>query len=113
MNYLVIPGIQKPEVKPKDLLFVHPERVKAAVMMHFDKPFEFFALKNRQQEISYPRQVLIYLLRKYTHLNCRQILQMVNKKDHTNILHACEAIRNYMDTDPRRKNEINSIVENF
>lgn len=113
MNYFVIPGIPKPDQKPKEFLFVHPERIKASIMMWYDKPFDFFQKTSRKQEECYPRQVLVYLLKNYSHLNYRQILEFVGKETHTDVIHACNAVKNYIATDKRIRKEVYSIIENF
>lgn len=113
MNYFAIPGVKKPNQKPKELLFVHPERIKAAVMMFYDKPWEFFWLRSRIFEDCYPRQVLIWLLKKYTNLRYRQILEMIGREGHCDVIYACRQVENYIATDPKIKNEIKSIVEIF
>jgi chromosomal replication initiator protein len=112
MTYYIMPGIAN-RPRPEKLRFVHEERVKAAVLMHFNKDFEFFWQKNRDREMCYPRQVFMYLLRRYTKLELKEIAAFIHKKDHSNVCYACQVIKDLMDIDPRVKNEIESIVENF
>ena len=113
MNYIAVPGIPRSRNKPKELLFIHPERVKAAVMMYYNKPEDFLKLKSRRREDCHPRQVCIWLLKKYTKLCYREILGMIGKDGHADVIHACRVIENTIYVDRRVKAEIDSIVENF
>ena len=113
MNYITIPGLPRKNKKPECLVFVNPDRVKHAVMFFFDLDFEYFLSKDRSPHVCYKRQVMTYLLVKYTHMSRKEVRLLLQIKDASTIINSCRTIENYLAYDSRVKREIKSIIENF
>lgn len=63
-----------------------------AVVKHFHMKFQDFKSTSRARNIALPRQIAMFLIRKYTGMGFREIGQYFGGKDHTTILHACQKI---------------------
>lgn len=64
----------------------------------------------RTQNISYPRQVAMYLCRELTDLSLPRIGKEFNGRDHTTVLHAYNKISSLMSKDSRTFNEIQELI---
>lgn len=71
---------------------VSPNKIIDSVCGHFKIKKEEIKKQDRSKKIAYPRQVCMYLLRKYTDLNYIDIARLLNRKDHTTIMHGVEKI---------------------
>lgn len=65
--------------------------------------------KTRSREISYPRQIAMYLCRKHTHCSLPQIGKHFGGRDHTTVLHAYEKIKKDIETD----RQLCSFIDDF
>ena len=65
--------------------------------------------KKRNSEFVIPRQICMYMIREYTTTSLESIAKMLNKKDHTTILHGVKKIESEMNTNPDIKNKIEII----
>jgi len=63
-----------------------------AVSMYFDLKPDDFRSKKRNRDISYPRQIAMYLCRELTDLSYPKIGEIFGGRDHTTVLHAFEKI---------------------
>jgi len=113
MNYFVIPGIIKPEVKPKSLSFFSEERILTAVMRYFDIDKNYLLQKSKSVEVCSKRQIVMYFLEKHTNYSLSRIAKMFNQFDHISVICARKSVNNMMDTDERAKNMIKEIEENI
>lgn len=71
---------------------VSPNKIIDSVCSHFKIKKEEIKKQDRTKKIAYPRQICMYLLRKYTDLNYIDIARLLNRKDHTTIMHGVEKI---------------------
>jgi chromosomal replication initiator protein len=69
-----------------------PNKIIDAVCSHFKVKKEEIKKQDRSRKIAYPRQICMYLLRKHTDLNYIDIARLLNRKDHTTIMHGVEKI---------------------
>ena len=67
--------------------------------------------KKRNAEIVLPRQIIMYLCRKYTDAPQIKIALLCGKKDHTTVIHAEEKIKELIDVDEYTKNTIDTIIK--
>lgn len=63
----------------------------------------------RKQEIVEAKQIIIYLLRKYTVLSLKSISEYVSLKDHTSVLHHIKQVEGFLDID----DYIREVIEDF
>ena len=82
----------------KDILAAHKARVVNAqtiieiVSRHFDLSPDDFTSKKRNREISFPRQIAMYLCRELTDMSLPKIGDAFGGRDHTTVIHACDKI---------------------
>lgn len=68
------------------------EYIQKAVAKHYDLPIEILAAKTRRKEVALARQVAMYLARHLTHESLKDIGAQFGGRDHTTVIHACQAI---------------------
>lgn len=71
---------------------INVESIKRTVCKYYGITVKDLEGKKRSREIAYPRQIAMYLTRKYTDLSLPKIGKAFGGKDHTTVLHACEKI---------------------
>ncbi len=85
------------------------ESIQTAVAKHFRlKPTDFKSI-SKQRSVARPRQIAMYLIRKYTSLGFKEIGQFFGGRDHTTIMHACREIEKKIDADPEIKDAVEAI----
>lgn len=85
------------------------ESIQSAVAKHFHLKLNDFKSTSRARSISLPRQIAMYLIRKYTGLGFKEIGHYFGGKDHTTILHACNKIEKGMESDLGIREAVESI----
>lgn len=68
------------------------EMIKEAVADYFSLQVEDLDSKRRTRQLSFPRQIAMYLTRDLTSMSLPQIGQSFGGRDHTTVLHACDKI---------------------
>ena len=63
----------------------------------------------RARSVALPRQIAMYLIRKYTGLGFKEIGLYFGGKDHTTILHACGKIEEGLETDAPIREAVEAI----
>lgn len=67
--------------------------------------------KSRKREIVHARQVSMFLSKKYTDLSLARIGDLIGKRDHATVLHACKNISGLIDIDKTFRSNILEIEE--
>jgi chromosomal replication initiator protein len=83
------------------------ESIQNAVAKHYHLKITDLKSTSRARSVSLPRQIAMYLIRKYTGIGFKEIGMYFGGKDHTTILHACSKIEAGMEGD----HEIRDAVE--
>ena len=65
--------------------------------------------KTRKREVVQVRQIAMYLAKKHTETSSSKIGQLIGKKDHATVLHACKIIKDQVEVDKAFKSEIEAI----
>lgn len=86
-----------PEDKIKVLSIGGIQRVVAA---HFGLKVEDLTAKKRTRNISLPRQIAMYLVRKHTDASLPRIGEEFGGRDHTTVMHACDKIQQDLASEP-------------
>lgn len=76
------------------------------VSQHFNINPDDITSKKRPREISYPRQIVMFLARTLTDMSLPQIGMKLGKRDHTTIIHGYEKIHDELKTDQILTNTI-------
>ncbi|MBD2743321.1 chromosomal replication initiator protein DnaA [Coleofasciculus sp. FACHB-1120] len=85
---------------PAEKVAVSPEAVMIAIAETFDVPIEDLKSNSRRREISWARQMGMYLMRHHTDLSLPRIGEEFGGKDHTTVMYSCEKITQLKDSDP-------------
>ena len=99
----------------KDLIFpnevreVTPEIITHVVCDHYGiQPSDVVSVK-RNKEISYPRQIIMYLCRHMTSVSLQEIGKCLGNRDHTTILHGIDKIEEDLKTNDTLKSNIETL----
>lgn len=85
------------------------ESIQQAVARHFQLKVQDLKSTTRARHVALPRQIGMYLIRKYTSLGFREIGHFFGGKDHTTILHACSKIEKGLESDDEIRQSVESI----
>lgn len=89
------------------------ELIEDEVCKYFDLEPELINSKSKKQEISQARQIAMYLSRKYTDKSYSNIGDIIGKRDHATVLHACKTVSNWIETDKKFKSCIEEIEQHI
>jgi chromosomal replication initiator protein len=86
------------------------ETIQRAVCEHFGvKPSDLTG-KRRQKSVSQPRQVCMYLARRLTDLSLVEIGGQLGGRDHTTVIYANERVASEIETSPRLREDVESVI---
>jgi chromosomal replication initiator protein len=85
------------------------ETIQAAVARHYNLKIHDLKGASRTRQIARPRQIAIYLTRKYTELGLKEIGSHFGGRDHSTVLHACETIESGIESDSAIREAVESI----
>jgi chromosomal replication initiator protein len=94
---------------PEEGAHLTVESILAAVAKHFRLKAQDFKSTSRSRNVAMPRQIGMYLIRKYTSLGYKEIGIYFGGKDHTTILHACKKIEAELETDRSIRDAVEAI----
>lgn len=94
--------------KPKEIT---PELIISIVADQFNVKPEDITSKRRNSEFVLPRQVVMYLCRNLTNISLKHIAAILNKGDHTTIIHGIKKIEDEMKSNEELKNKVDIIVK--
>ncbi|MEA5553242.1 chromosomal replication initiator protein DnaA [Anabaena cylindrica UHCC 0172] len=80
-------------------LEVTPEVILKVIGETFDISIEDLKSNSRKREISWARQIGMYLMRQHTGLSLPRIGEEFGGKDHTTVMYSCEKITQLLETD--------------
>lgn len=89
---------------------VKVEDIQQVVAKRYNIDIKELLSKKRSDEIAFPRQLTMYLIRNLTDLSTVQIGEIFNR-DHTTVMYACEKIREKLETDPFFSALVNKIID--
>ena len=69
--------------------------------------------KSRKREFVQVRQVSMYLAQKYTKMPASRIGQLIGNRDHSTVIHSCNAVEQRLKVDTTFSDEIRSIENSF
>lgn len=98
-------------ISPQENNIVTPEIIIEIVADHYNLTSADIVSKKRPREISYPRQIAMYLCRTLTDLSLPQIGESIGKRDHTTVLHGYEKINTEIKKDSLLQNTIEILTK--
>jgi len=90
---------------------ITPERIVSVVCEHMNISENDIKSKKRSQDIATARQVIMYLLRKYTLLSLKSVGNTVGGRDHTTVMNGCKRVEENYNKDESFKNTIDTIIK--
>jgi chromosomal replication initiator protein len=103
----VVKGIAS-EQTPRE---VSVKSIIAAVSEYYDIASSLLVGKTRKQEVVIARQTAMYLIKQHTQLSLKSIGSHFGGRDHTTVIHSCQVIANYIDTDERIQTALASLTD--
>lgn len=92
---------------------ITPAFVTETVEKFFNLKENDLKSKSRSQNIAFPRQIAMYILKEYTDLSLKQIGSFFGGLDHTTVLHGINKIKANKENDPTVENIINDILKDI
>jgi chromosomal replication initiator protein len=87
--------------------------IQEAVARYFDIKPDDFKSKKRNRDISFPRQVAMYLCRELTDMSLPKIGYEFGGRDHTTVMHACDKITEDINNNAEIKRAIEELKRNI
>jgi chromosomal replication initiator protein len=85
------------------------EQIQNKVCDYFNIPADLLRAKTRRQEIVVARQIAMFLAKELTHSSLKTIGLHFGGRDHSTVIHACQAIEEYLKTDQSYKQHVDNI----
>ncbi len=84
-----------------------------AVARYFNIKPDDFKSKKRSRDISYPRQIAMFLCRELTEMSLPKIGNIFGGRDHTTVIHACDKIADEKETNPETRRAVEELKRNI
>lgn len=83
--------------------------IQKTVCDYFDVEAEKLKEKTRKRQIVQARQLSMYLAKQFTKNSLKMIGKHFGGRDHSTVIHSCQAIQNLIDTDTKFKDSVGEI----
>jgi len=87
------------------------DNIKQVVSNYYGIPIDVMESKLRKHEVALARQMAMYLAKHLTQLSLKSIGANFGGRDHSTVLHSCQAIENYFVTDKNVKNAYEQVLK--
>lgn len=92
---------------------VSPHDIIKAVCSYYNVKQSQIKSPERTENLSFPRQIIMFLLRHELGLKYEEIAHMLKKKDHTTVLHGSDKIGALLIKNPSFKEEVDRIIKSL
>ncbi|RCX16135.1 chromosomal replication initiator protein DnaA [Anaerobacterium chartisolvens] len=92
---------------------INIEVIQSAVARYYDLKPDEFKSKKRNREISFPRQIAMYLCRELTEMSLPKIGDEFGGRDHTTVMHACDKISGDMESNSEVRRSVEELRRNI
>jgi chromosomal replication initiator protein len=82
------------------------DEIKKEVATFYNIETALLSAKTRKHEIVLARQMSMYLAKNLTQTSLKSIGMHFGGRDHTTVLHSCQQILNYIDTDKKVRQDV-------
>lgn len=89
------------------------ELIQRAVTERYGLHMRDMTAKDRHERVAHPRQVAMFLAYEITKASLQEIGAAFGGRDHGTVIHACKAVKNRMEMDPRFFAEVKSLRQLF
>ena len=105
--------ILKDTISPDRPSIVTPSIILEAVSKYYNVTSSDITSKKRNAEIVLPRQIFMYLCRNMTDTTLQGIATLLDKKDHSTVLHGCKKIEDEIKINQELRETIDLIKSNI
>ncbi len=92
---------------------INSKTIQEAVSRYFHLKTDELKSKRRSRDVSFPRQIAMYLCRDMTDMSLPKVGDEFGGRDHTTVIHACEKISNDMANSAELRRTIEDIKKNI
>ena len=85
------------------------EQIQKLVCEFFDIPVDLIRAKTRKQEVVIARQIAMYIAKEMTNSSLKTIGIHFGGRDHSTVIHACQAVEEFLKTNNKLKQHIDQI----
>ena len=85
------------------------DQIQKKVSEYFDLPVDLLRAKTRRQEVVLARQIAMYLVKDMTNSSLKTIGLHFGGRDHSTVIHACQAVEEYIKTDSSIRQSIETL----
>ncbi|MBD2164872.1 chromosomal replication initiator protein DnaA [Calothrix membranacea FACHB-236] len=96
---------------PSEKVAATPEVILKVVAENFDIAIEDLKSNSRRREISWARQIGMYLMRQHTDLSLPRIGEEFGGKDHTTVIYSCDKIAQLRESDRTLVNTLRQLSD--
>ena len=89
------------------------EQIQNAVCQFFDIPEDLLRAKTRRQEVVNARQTAMYIAKRLTNASLKTIGLHFGGRDHSTVIHACQAVEDRLKNDLKYKQDIEQLKRRF
>ncbi len=93
-----------------DVKMIYPKDVIDIVCDFYNITEEDIKGRNRAREVSYPRQIAMYIMREVTDYSLPKIGSLFGGRDHTTVMHACDKVNTDMQENTEFKITVNDLI---
>ncbi len=85
------------------------EQIQKTVCEYFDIPVDLLRAKTRKQEVVMARQIAMYIAKDMTSSSLKTIGMHFGGRDHSTVIHACQAVEEFLKTNNIHKQHMDQI----
>lgn len=98
-------------ISPNEKKIITTELIVDVVAEHFNITANDIYSKNKSRNISYPRQIVMYLSRHLTENSVTDIGKSLGNRDHSTVIHGCDKITTDIEKDPSIHNTVDVLIK--
>lgn len=111
LNLLLAEEALKDIISPNEKKIITVDLIVDVVAEHYNiTPAEIYS-KDKSRNISYPRQIVMYLCRKLTDMSVTDIGKALGNRDHSTVLHGYEKVSTDINKDSSIHNTIDVLIK--
>jgi chromosomal replication initiator protein len=111
LNLLLAEEALQDIISPNEKKVITTELIVEVVAEHYNiAPSEIYS-KDKSRNISYPRQIVMYLCRRLTELSVTEIGKNLGNRDHSTVLHGFDKVLNDIKKDTSIHNTIDVLIK--
>ena len=90
---------------------ITPELIMEVVAEHYNITVSDILSRKKNKEIANPRQICMYLSRKYTNSSLQAIGKIMGNRDHTTVMHGSDKISDLLTKDEQLKSNMDILIK--